>query len=236
MSGVIPVICENPACPNPRITGKRFKCSQCATHYYCSAKCQKAHWKEHKKTCVDYKTQTILDLELQTCYHSKVVGDHLHGKIPYTKNQLNQFKLIHAYIANLPEHPEHIFSCRCKTPLKKAKDFNIIFATNSKADFWSIGATCGKIECGIRKSWNPLISLKKTENLKAYQVFIMSPFFTCKGELLDASCAILNCNCPLIDKDTTFMRKRVQESCVCGLLHFEYVVVQKKGPGKIEIL
>jgi hypothetical protein len=28
-----------------------LRCSRCKQQYYCSAKCQKAHWKEHKPTC-----------------------------------------------------------------------------------------------------------------------------------------------------------------------------------------
>ena len=42
------------ACANISCNHKNAKklCSRCKTSLYCSAACQKVHWKEHKKTCV----------------------------------------------------------------------------------------------------------------------------------------------------------------------------------------
>jgi hypothetical protein len=40
-------ICGAPLCSASGI----LRCSRCKKQCYCSAKCQKAHWKTHKTTC-----------------------------------------------------------------------------------------------------------------------------------------------------------------------------------------
>ena len=37
-------------------TEKRLQCSRCQSITYCSAECQRAHWKQHKKSCEDFDT------------------------------------------------------------------------------------------------------------------------------------------------------------------------------------
>lgn len=43
--------CANPQCPNPQGECTQ-NCSRCKKAYYCSADCQRAHWKSHKSNCV----------------------------------------------------------------------------------------------------------------------------------------------------------------------------------------
>lgn len=45
--------CSNENCNNfeKKNTPKFKKCSKCCVAYYCSAECQKAHWKAHKPLC-----------------------------------------------------------------------------------------------------------------------------------------------------------------------------------------
>lgn len=47
--------CANAGCPNT--PSKR--CKRCRIAQYCSAECQKAHWKAHKKTCKEFKSSEI---------------------------------------------------------------------------------------------------------------------------------------------------------------------------------
>ena len=44
-----PVACGY--CKEPETVASFRKCSQCLTVSYCSRKCQKSHWKQHKPTC-----------------------------------------------------------------------------------------------------------------------------------------------------------------------------------------
>jgi hypothetical protein len=37
--------------------GKLLKCAHCASVYYCSRDCQRAHWKEHKRDCDDMRRE-----------------------------------------------------------------------------------------------------------------------------------------------------------------------------------
>ena len=47
------IVCSNPSCQKKWVQGlPSFKsCSQCGQAKYCSKECQKAHWKQHKRSC-----------------------------------------------------------------------------------------------------------------------------------------------------------------------------------------
>jgi hypothetical protein len=51
-------ICNNPFCMNVDgsteqsiVSGKAHKCSRCRTAYYCSSRCQRLSWPQHKPVC-----------------------------------------------------------------------------------------------------------------------------------------------------------------------------------------
>ncbi|TRM58723.1 hypothetical protein BD626DRAFT_178644 [Schizophyllum amplum] len=44
-------LCSYLGCNQP---GQLRKCARCQLAWYCSRECQKAHWKDHKKTCQDH--------------------------------------------------------------------------------------------------------------------------------------------------------------------------------------
>lgn len=53
-------ICYNPACSLPDRKTERCKlrhCTRCRQANYCSIECQKADWKSHRKTCVDWNSK-----------------------------------------------------------------------------------------------------------------------------------------------------------------------------------
>jgi len=47
------IVCSNPSCQKKWVQGlPSFKsCSQCGQAKYCSKECQRAHWKQHKRSC-----------------------------------------------------------------------------------------------------------------------------------------------------------------------------------------
>jgi len=47
------IVCSNPSCQKKWVQGQpMFKsCSQCGQAKYCSKDCQRAHWKQHKRSC-----------------------------------------------------------------------------------------------------------------------------------------------------------------------------------------
>lgn len=63
--------CKGPGCAKSendldKTEGERLlKCGKCGLLYYCSKKCQKAHWTSHKKDC---KTPEQLQLEDRKCW------------------------------------------------------------------------------------------------------------------------------------------------------------------------
>ncbi|VDC05480.1 unnamed protein product [Peniophora sp. CBMAI 1063] len=62
-----PLICWNTGCcqvdDHPELAEQLKRCSRCKVVTYCSAECQKKHWKEHKQDCHPYD-QIIHDDEL----------------------------------------------------------------------------------------------------------------------------------------------------------------------------
>ncbi|VDB94948.1 unnamed protein product [Peniophora sp. CBMAI 1063] len=47
----MPEACHNPRCGQLQARATLKTCSQCKSVYYCSEKCQKENWKDHKKRC-----------------------------------------------------------------------------------------------------------------------------------------------------------------------------------------
>jgi len=45
-------------CQNKKSTNL-LKCSGCSLAYYCNSKCQKSHWKIHKKSCIAFKVESV---------------------------------------------------------------------------------------------------------------------------------------------------------------------------------
>lgn len=64
VSGALPLpfCCNNPSCNNLKAVSessavKVGRCSGCKVAHYCSAKCQKDHWGQHKTVCKRLKTE-----------------------------------------------------------------------------------------------------------------------------------------------------------------------------------
>ena len=60
-------ICYNPECPLPDRKIERCKlmhCTRCRQANYCSIECQRADWKSHKETCIDWNSKTRTDADV----------------------------------------------------------------------------------------------------------------------------------------------------------------------------
>lgn len=75
--------CVNVACK----TGARLRCSACKKAEYCSKKCQKQHWKDHKSFCkhVTSNGASSSDLCALTYYKTIAVQD---PKVQYLAKEL----------------------------------------------------------------------------------------------------------------------------------------------------
>ena len=51
IDGMIQICDEKLKCANCNMVGNFKKCSGCKKVHYCSAECQKTHWKTHKPEC-----------------------------------------------------------------------------------------------------------------------------------------------------------------------------------------
>mmetsp|Transcript_7803 Transcript_7803/g.12887 ORF Transcript_7803/g.12887 Transcript_7803/m.12887 type:complete len:350 (-) Transcript_7803:52-1101(-) len=75
-------ICFNPECPLPDRTIERCKlmnCTRCRQAQYCSIECQRADWKSHRRTCVDWnsKNQTgahMMEVDEYQCREKRDFG------------------------------------------------------------------------------------------------------------------------------------------------------------------
>lgn len=226
MSEGLSAFCENPKCPSPLITGKRLKCSQCRSLYYCSAQCQKIHWKSHhKKECFDYKTMTIFDIErrkLKGCPLKTTLGPHLHPIIEFTHDQEKQNAKIVDCITRLPRHDKYRLSCRCQTMIKDTVLLKtvLIQGPGGNDDIWYVVATCPNIFCPTARAV-PLLILQRPQNMKGYDVFAMVPFIF---EEDAESFSVLNCNYP---GDVTVFGEVLDTDCTCGLKHYEFLAMKK---------
>jgi hypothetical protein len=55
-------VCQNPTCSKTDV--KRLFCGKCKRVAYCSAICQKEHWGQHKKICVEGTEAVVMSVEL----------------------------------------------------------------------------------------------------------------------------------------------------------------------------
>ena len=197
--------CENPDCPDPYLgfDRRRFKCARCTELYYCSPECQKAHWKVHKSYCLDYKTTSIVKLDLlerPACRLNEKVGAHKHPTPKLTKKHKEQMALLCASIRNLPEDDRHRLSCSCNLNIRRAgKNCALCFKLDPDQKYAKIyvTATCSDSACVKRATTDyPLLILQKPENLPNFEAYAVVPYL----DFPKAHISLLNCDCNGLDE------------------------------------
>lgn len=229
-------LCHNSSCKDPIIgkDRKRYKCAQCLTVHYCSAQCQKAHWKEHRQTCKPWESVSIFDLARKAeCPLIKKFGCHRHPNIKLSEAQKRIALDIHAMISQLdPLEPRYRFSCQCETPISDAMAYQVCISFYQPGEYAAnVIAVCENTQCKQKQQVFPLILLQRIVHVdgEAYAAF---PYhtFTTESKLETPSPVLINVSSKAFSELSAFANfdlewvffketQKQAKDCKCGLKH-----------------
>ncbi|KAJ3898838.1 hypothetical protein F5879DRAFT_576357 [Lentinula edodes] len=96
-------LCRNGKCPKKRMDIPML-CSGCQLACYCSAKCQKAHWPEHKESC--RSTSKVLKDSTRSLASATIIDQEYFGAVIEQDSVLLSVELKEALNAYLSANPE----------------------------------------------------------------------------------------------------------------------------------